>query len=766
MAKSGWHRAAATVGLVSAIVWAVAQAGCGADAQQAPTDSDGGDSGNSAPDGMPGDETVFVGADGGGPVTSISIIPASPIVDVTIDNGVITTAPLTLTAVSNQNAPVAANFAIDRGELGKLVASTGIFTASGNVSGTGSVTATFGNLTATTPLSVRIKITQSGKPAPDGGAPDAGGGTGGNNGVGGNDYGGPVSPQTVAILSGAAVAPANAAELGWLYPYDRTVWPRGILAPLLQWQTTHAPATKYVRIHLEQKLFSFDGYYAAPNFINHPVDQAAWRKALLGNTGDPLKAALYLSDGSTVWGPIEETWTVSPGILKGTVYYNSYNSSLVSGSKGAVLAIQPGAYAPSIALPGTEASCHVCHEVSSDGSTLITQDETYSNGASYDLTQKGAVLSTYSGAAPDNTSNNRKFLWGGLYPDGSFGLSNSRHAREHTSIDSNLFARSNGSAIASTGFTSAVKAAVTPAFSPDGRHVTFNFWEGPGAAGVTAGGGHSLAIMDFDCGQADGGKACGSPPFAFSNLRELYRDNAHFPGWPAFYPDGSGVVFHNTVQVSNVAGDAELSTWGGAQAELWSTDTGLAPAPVRMNLANGRDSNGVPYLPSNGSHPADTVVNYEPTVNPVASGGYFWVVFTSRRMYGNVAAGDGYDNGNGKYPIPKKLWVAAVDANGKPAIDASHPAFYLPGQELNAGNMRGFWVIDPCKPSGNACETGEECCGGFCRQDPDGGGLQCTDKPPMGCAQELEKCATDADCCGASQGVRCINGYCSKPGPN
>ena len=85
MAKTGWHRAAATLGLVSAIVWAAAQAGCGADAQQAPTDSDGGDSGNSAPDGMPGDETVFVGADGGGPVTSISIIPASPIVDVTID---------------------------------------------------------------------------------------------------------------------------------------------------------------------------------------------------------------------------------------------------------------------------------------------------------------------------------------------------------------------------------------------------------------------------------------------------------------------------------------------------------------------------------------------------------------------------------------------------------------------------------------------------------------------------------------------------------
>ena len=104
MTKTGWHRAAATVGLVSAIAWAAVQAGCGSDAQQPPAGGDGGDSGNSAPDGMPGDETVFIGADGGGPVTSISILPASPIVDVTITDGVISTAPLTLTALAKRPA--------------------------------------------------------------------------------------------------------------------------------------------------------------------------------------------------------------------------------------------------------------------------------------------------------------------------------------------------------------------------------------------------------------------------------------------------------------------------------------------------------------------------------------------------------------------------------------------------------------------------------------------------------------------------------------
>ena len=37
-------------------------------------------------------------------------------------------------------------------------------------------------------------------------------------------------------------------------------------------------------------------------------------------------------------------------------------------------------------------------------------------------------------------------------------------------------------------------------------------------------------------------------------------------------------------------------------------------------------------------HGDDVDLNYEPTVNPVATGGYAWVVFTSRRMYGSVAA--------------------------------------------------------------------------------------------------------------------------------
>jgi hypothetical protein len=153
---------------------------------------------------------------------------------------------------------------------------------------------------------------------------------------------------------------------------------------------------------------------------------------------------------------------------------------------------------------------------------------------------------------------------------------------------------------------------------------------------------------------------------------------------------------------------------------------------------------------------------------PLAAGGYYWVVFTSRRKYGNIIVDDPQDAQD-----RKKLWVAAIDinvANGENppktmAYDASHPAFYLPGQELPAGNMRGFWALDPCKQVGNSCETGDECCSGYCRQStgPDGGIIFACVTPPSGCSNEFEKCTTTADCCGASSGQICINSHCATP---
>jgi hypothetical protein len=704
--------------------------------------------------------------------TVLTITPANPAATVTITDGVVSTTPVQLQAIasnSNGSVPVAAVWSFDRGELGTIDSTHGVFTASGNLGGIGTVTALWSGMTATAKLSVSVLSTQNGKPGgPDGGAesgaPDAG--LGGIGGVGGSGLGGPVSGGALGALMGAPTPPATSSELGWLYPYNKTVWPRGILAPLLQWATTHTASAVY--IHLVQKYFEFKGYYSGTALVNQPIDATAWQQATYGNGGDKLHVEVTITDGTGAWGPIAEDWTVAPGVLQGTVYYASYNSQL-AGANGAVLAIQPGSTSPAIAIPGTGTSCNVCHEVSADGSTLFMQNATttnhYDNGSSYDLTDGGSVIASYTGNASDGTSNAEKFAWSAVYPDGTLAMADSIYTREGYQGSSVLFRRSDGTQIPTTGWTNVVTSAVSPAFSTDGRKLAFNYWAGTAAAGgIAPGNGNNLVVMDFNCGAPDGGTGCsGTPPYAFSNMRQLYSNPMRWPGWPAFLPDGSGLVFHNTLVAGN-SPTSWLATWYGAQAEIWWTDVpasaATAASPVRLDALNGF-INGGSYLPLNTSHPNDAVLNYEPTVNPIASGGYYWVVFTSRRMYGNVAAGDPYDNGDGTYPIPKKLWVAAVDIGATPGKDSSHPAFYLPGQELNAGNMRGYWVVNPCKQNGNACLTGDECCNGFCRAGD--AGLVCTTQPP-GCSNEFEKCSTAADCCGMSQGYKCINGRCASPG--
>jgi len=47
-------------------------------------------------------------------------------------------------------------------------------------------------------------------------------------------------------------------------------------------------------------------------------------------------------------------------------------------------------------------------------------------------------------------------------------------------------------------------------------------------------------------------------------------------------------------------------------------------------------------------------------------------------------------------------------------MDPSNPAFLLPGQELNSGNIRAFAALEPCKEDGQPCKSGADCCKGFC----------------------------------------------------
>ncbi|HVJ93765.1 MAG TPA: hypothetical protein VM580_28380, partial [Labilithrix sp.] len=186
--------------------------------------------------------------------------------------------------------------------------------------------------------------------------------------------------------------------------------------------------------------------------------------------------------------------------------------------------------------------------------------------------------------------------------------------------------------------------------------------------------------------------------------------------WPGFLPDSESLVFQQQVAAGIDGNDnGELHTRKGARANISWTSVTDATKVTPLDQRNGKNANGI-YLPKlstpvsmscagdghevgndDPSHAEDVNFNYEPTVSPAPSGGYAWVVFTSRRLYGNLATippfcSDPRGVNLVQNITPKKLWVAAIDLSAKLGTDASHPAFYLPAQELLAGNTRGYGV--------------------------------------------------------------------------
>ncbi len=565
-----------------------------------------------------------------------------------------------------------------------------------------------------------------------------------------NDCPGPLAGSMSAALQAAN---ANSASLKWLYPYDKTVFPGGLAGPVLQWSQTGTPDGVY--LHLHSNKFDFKGCYKGTDPPNLQVDAVAWATAYAqsGGKSDPLTVELSTITGGTASGAISETWTFARGSLAGDVYYNTYGSKLVPGQKtqnGAVIRIEKGQASAFLYTTATSVypfgPCVSCHSLSANGTMLVAQQHEYPgadplNGLgsmSFDLTmtpKPSATMPLASDKADD---------WGfsAVYPDGSL-LLTSGEPRDSTvtvifpGVQGNnpgmigtkaatMYDTKTGKTIPFTGLSTPY--AMMPMFSTDGLHVVYT--EAPDAdAGI---GGHTLVMMDFDLASK-----------TFSNPKQLFHDDTKFPGWPFFTPDGKQVIF-SLGNANNYA--SELPPTGDLvyAAELYVIDVASATSH-RLDETSGYDSTGKEYLPFPGR---DENLDFYPTINPVSAGGYFWTYFTSRRAYGNLYPGN---NKQGAKDIgTKAIWVSAIDIDPAPGTDPSHPAFYLPGQELGSGNIRAFAVLAPCTGDGSACESGVDCCGGSCTMGKCG--------PPNTCAGENDRCTPTVKCCDPAD--QCLGGYC------
>jgi hypothetical protein len=706
----------------------------------------------------------------------------------TISVGVGQMTPTVVYNATLDGAPINAGWTIDRGDLGSIGAgpsSQATFAPVGQTGGLVNVIAGLNGQTVNRQVFIKLTASQNGPSAGESGqiptmVSQLGSG-GGVGGVGGEGLGGTVTDMpTLTALQTPTNTPTSVG-LSFLYPYDQTVFPRGLLAPLLQWTWSMGDADAIqIQLTTSSGSFSWTGTFSRPailtmtggKFIRMPIPQDIWTIATntaggptANNMPDRLTLSLVIAKGGMGYGPISETWSIAPAQLAGTVYYNSYGTQLVKNSTdhsynngpeygAAVLSIAQGATGPSV-VAGTAsplpsgAGCRVCHVVSSDGSTLIAQHgDNYATTSSYALGSGNAEtpLTGY-----DNT-----FGWAGLSKDGKLALTNAADlAASAPSTQLYTFPPTSATPLTVTGIPTNLQGG-TPTFSSDTKHVAFDFLAG--TIGTTTGNGTQLVSMDFD-----------ATTNTFSGLQVLATmTGGKRAGFPSFFPTNDAVAFHYQIVNSN----HRYNTWHGAEAQIWWSDLATGTA-TGLYALNGLDSTGMTsYLPTGPTnHANDTVLSYEPTVNPVASGGYIWIIFTSRRLYGNVATTDPWQSDPRDYDATqvanattKKLWVAAIDLNAPAGTDPSHPAFYLPAQELLAGNARGFWVLDPCRPDGQSCMSGDQCCNGYCEPGTGDAGLVCTNTPPNAqCSQPQEHCNTAADCCQTSDS--CVNGFCAVSTP-
>lgn len=545
--------------------------------------------------------------------------------------------------------------------------------------------------------------------------------------------------------------------LKWLYPYDGTVFPRGLLSPLLMWDGGNADV---VYLHVKSQSFEYKGVLKATidpmsNAPQLQFPQDAWDKAGQQTNGknDPFTVELTVRANGMVQGPVTLHLTLAQATVKGSIYYNSYASRLPGAAVGGnVLRIPAGGQVELF----NSVECNGCHAISADGSRMLSQIELTNGGDSYQLAVGGA-------ANPAGTPAGQRVSFGALYPDGSKYLSTSTatpvgHADiaqpPATPADSALYDTTTGQAVPNTGIPTG---AMMPMFSPDGTRLVFNDFAIDAA--------HGLAVMDYD---VKGDKA--------TNYRMLTHDDGNLrPAWPFFLPDDKGVVFARTDSPDFTGNGAYIGA--GMFADLAGPFSGLASAMIAgpnsdiyiadvatgsvtllaqaMGYMSPSDASGQGYLAFNDEQHQ----NYFPTIAPIAAGGYFWLFFDSIRHYGNLG-------------LQRQLWGAAIDIepDGSYALDPSHPAFYLPGQEFGAGNHRAFAALDPCKRDGDSCTSGIDCCGGSCnlpeqtgefKADPVG---TCSPPPMHSCAKRDERCTTTADCCPPEAGEpadSCIAGFCA-----
>jgi len=496
------------------------------------------------------------------------------------------------------------------------------------------------------------------------------------------------------------------------YPYPQTVFPLGVLSPEIQWFGSN-PGDAY-KIHVTEKYFDYTEYFTSNLPGRHIIPQADWdaiERSGAGANSDPLTVAVGRFSNGQAFQPSLNTWHIAQGKLKGNIYYWELPDQCGNGN-GRILRIKPDAeQVDEFFQPG---QCWGCHTVSRDGKQMMA---TLESGSPFpqitvDLAQDPAQYGVLQPGTPIGGTFSAFNDKGDKVIVSNDGQGQSERLRifdlvTKTVVNDNAMGNDCGE----------------PAWSPDGKKLA-------AVCGMNSGFGWMFDSSTGYISTAD----IAPDGVTVSNIQQLVLQNGGQgrPAYPSFSPgDGSYLAFGRPTAGSRTTGSGDL----------WLVET-----------ANGLNVKKLAIASSDNK-------SFNPVFSPLRAGGFYWLVFVSRRDYGNHLIGSNR----------QQLWITAVD-DPPTAADPSHPPFYVRGQEDCAKSENAYFALPPCKDKGAACTEGSDCCNGQCIKDPQTGMYTCGDPPPPGmCSQDGNSCQTSADCCNYnpndSKGIQCIDNFCQYPPP-
>ena len=626
-----------------------------------------------------------------GPIVSIRLEP--DVVTLVAENGDQATQDFRVVGVREDGTTATvtgSTFEIDTDGLGFLDDSNGRFTANGVVGGTATVTATAMEAgLGTASAELTVQIEHR--------------------------FIHPVvPPDAEERFENLEVNPALAP--GVVYPLDGTVMPQNVFPADVQW--LNGELDDVYRIILKKPHATVTALFrdTGPGFGRHwLVEYDMWRSLAQTDADDDVVLTVdrWVAEQSVAVQSPQVRFQFAKGALSGTVYYWDIGS-------GRIVSIDDGTgegvdFMPSPPADENGSRCVGCHSVSNNGQYMVGRLGGGDNvGTVYDLTQDLSTDPPPSVFPVDFTNGARWWFSTWNPTDDRIAVT-----RNEPTGGLELMDPFTGASVPVQAGSLPTSNVTQPAWSPDGSLLAY-------VSSIDDWGGR-MTTGEVSVIPVTGQDSFGTP--------EVIRA-ADIPGavpegscnsYPTWSPDSANIAFAH--------GNGGRSDRD--ESALWMMDR------EGGNLVRLDNANGGP----------DTSDNYQPNFSPFDQGGYYWLMFLSRRDYGNELTGT-------RGSTRQQLWVTAISKDAAPGEDPSQVAYWLPGQNTRSMNIAGYWAPRPCRDDGAECNVGAECCGGTCAPD-NGGTLVCSPPPPDRCRVELETCGSTADCCEVHELV-CVDRVCQK----